>query len=507
MGEPVKRVDEVYACVYAREFPAQAMLRLRPELTGQGCAILDGEPPLQTVCAMNSRARSLGVVRAMTRIELETIPGVTAIQRSRLEETASRAAALEYATTFSPRIEDCSVGHFFCCVLDIAGTEKLFGSPDVLATKLQHGLQSIGIASSVAVSSNFHTAVCLARGASKHTVIFVGAGEEPAALARLPLSVLELSEEHANTFASWGIRTLGMLAALPELELIARMGQVAKRYRELALGASSHHFLPIEEIFDLDECMELDTPVIVLESLLFAMGALLEQLIRRATAHVVALATVTVTLDLEGGGRYTRMVRTALPTNNKLIWIRLFHLELEACPPHAGIIVLSLMADPGHISKVQLGLFSPQLPETGILDLTLARIRGIVGESNAGRPVLKDSHRLDNAGVEMFSVTTCGKSVNKAAKSMAAIRQIRPPEAAIVTLVAMRPEAIIFRARHYVVEHAYGPWFTSGEWWSEDNWGEEQWDLIARADNSSLLCCCLVREIKTNTCHITALYD
>jgi error-prone DNA polymerase len=34
---------ELYACVYAREFPAQALLRLRPELHEKPCVVLEGE--------------------------------------------------------------------------------------------------------------------------------------------------------------------------------------------------------------------------------------------------------------------------------------------------------------------------------------------------------------------------------------------------------------------------------------------------------------------------------
>jgi hypothetical protein len=35
-------------------------------------------------------------------------------------------------------------------------------------------------------------------------------------LASLPLTVLDLTEVRVETFSLWGIRTLGMLAALPE---------------------------------------------------------------------------------------------------------------------------------------------------------------------------------------------------------------------------------------------------------------------------------------------------
>ena len=38
---------ELYACIYAKEFPAQALLRLRPELREKPCVVMEGEPPLQ----------------------------------------------------------------------------------------------------------------------------------------------------------------------------------------------------------------------------------------------------------------------------------------------------------------------------------------------------------------------------------------------------------------------------------------------------------------------------
>ena len=107
----------------------------------------------------------------------------------------------------------------------------------------------------------------------------IPAGEESSALAALPLSVLDMSEEQAETFSLWGIRTLGMLAALPEKELIARMGQEVKCYCQLARGELSHLFLPVETPFVLEEHMELDGPVESLEFLLFAVGVMLEQII------------------------------------------------------------------------------------------------------------------------------------------------------------------------------------------------------------------------------------
>src|SRR5450755_2648747 len=86
---------EQYACLYAREFPAQALLRLRADLREKACAVLEGDPPSQEVCSCNTKARLLGVERGMTPVELETFPSVTVLVRSPLEEAAAKSAMLE----------------------------------------------------------------------------------------------------------------------------------------------------------------------------------------------------------------------------------------------------------------------------------------------------------------------------------------------------------------------------------------------------------------------------
>jgi protein ImuB len=322
-------MNELYACVCAREFPAQALLRLRPELRKRACVVMEGEPPLEQVCSMTRRARALGIACGMTKTEVETFPEAIELARSPQEEAATTAALLECAGGFTPRAEQCSGDGVFLCVLDIAGTERLFGPPQKLTQTLLDRMQALGIAACVAVCRNFHASVALAKGLTRRSPMQVVAeGEESAALAPLPLSVLDLAEQQSEIFALWGIGTLGMLAALPEKELIARMGQDGKRLRQLARGERPHLFQPVEPAFALVERMELDMSVELLDSLLFVIGAMLDQLIVRAQNRILALAAVTVTLGLEGGATHTRTVRPALPTNDKQLWIKLLHLEL-----------------------------------------------------------------------------------------------------------------------------------------------------------------------------------
>ena len=504
MSDPAK----LYACMYAKEFSAQALLRLRPEFQNKPCAVIEGDPPLQFVCSCNRRARALGIEQGMTRVKLDTFPSVVMLKRSRAEEESARTALLECAGRFSPSIEEQSDDSAFLCVIDIAGTERLHGPPARLGKALLDAVEALSIQASVAIASNFDTAVCMARGmtAKRHALV-VPPGEEQTALSNLPLGVLDLTEEQQETLTRWGIRTLEMLQALPEEPLIARMGQEGKRLRQLALGTLPHLFIPIEQAFTLEEVVELDSPVEILESLLFVVGTILQQLIVRAANRTLALASVTISLFLECGGAHTRTVRPALPSNDKQLWLKLLHLDLEAYPPNAAVLSLRITAEPGHPSKTQLGLFSPQLPDASRLDVTLARIRAIVGEESVGSPVLKDTHKPDSFSMKPFSVPSGQASRINSKVSLSALRQLRPPEFVTVTLRDSQPVSLFFRKKRYDIERAYGPWLSSGEWWGEGQWEIQQWDLIARSQEGMLLCCCMIRDPSQNIWQLVALYD
>jgi protein ImuB len=444
----------------------------------------------------------------MTRVEVDTFPNPVVLSRSRETEMVTRAILLECAGAFSPRVEERSQDTTFLCGIDIAGTQSLFGPPGMLARSLVQRVRTVGITARITVSSNFQAAVCLAKGLSSGAVVkVVPPGEEAIALASLPIAVLDLTVPQAETFALWGIHTLGMLTALPERELIARMGQDGKRLRQLARGERPHLFLPVEPPFTLTEKMELDSPVELRELLLFAVGVMLDQLILRAKARILALASVTVTLTLDGGGMHTRTVRPALPSTDKQLWIKLLHLDLEAHPPQAAILAVGLDAEPGSTSKVQLGLFSPQLPEASRLDVTLARIRALVGEDCVGRAVLQDTHAPEGFRMEPFNVSSGDAVVIASSAPHTSMRQLRPPEPVSITLRNSQPVMFFYRERRYAVEHVYGPWLAGGEWWNQTLWGLEQWDLVAHAQDGPMLCCCIVRDLMRNQWQMVALYD
>ena len=501
-------MKNLYASVCIKEFPAQAMLRLRSEIQSCPCVVMEGDPPLEQVCSLNRKACLLGLVPGMTKVEVETFQQITMLKRAAAEEQTAREALLECAGAFSPRVEECSTDGVFVCVIDIAGTEKLFGPAEALAHKLVYETQRLGFSACIAVSSQFHTAVIAAKGLTTNCPVrIIPAGLEKPALADLPLSVLALTPEQADTFSLWGIRTLGALADLPLKGLIARLGQNGKRMHQLAHGMLPHLFQAVEPAFSLSEHLEFDSPVEMLDALLFVVNAMLEQLILRATARVFALASVTITLKLEGGAVHTRTVRPALPTNDRQLWLKLLHLDLEAHPPQAAILATTVSAEPGSTSKVQLGLFSPQLPEPSRLDVTLARINAIVGEENAGCAVLNDTHATDAFRIEPFQVASTRPVIHTSSTVRHVVRQIRPAENISVTTQDNKPKSFFFRECRYTIERAYGPWLSNGDWWKPSLWGHEQWDLVAHEHAGVMLCCCIVRDVLRNEWQMVGLYD
>jgi len=497
--------QELYACVHVAEFPAQALLRLRQELKSQPVVVLDGQAPEEFVCAMNLPAERRGAAIGMTRMEAESLPDFKLLPRSRATEAASRAVLLECAATFSPRIEEVSRGNECGLVLDIAGTTRLFGAPQQLAEQVRTALLQAGFRASIAVGGNFETARLKAKNTRGITII--PQGKEAEALVSLPISELDLKEEPRETFAGWGIRTLGELAQLPTTELVTRMGQEASVWQQLARGAVKHTFQPIEPEISLREICEMEKPVEQVDSLLFVAARMIDCLALRAAGHALALASLQVEMKLDGGSVHRRTIRPALPTIDRKILLKLLQLEIAAHSPPAAVVALTLSAEAGASSKVQMGLFMPQVPEPSRLDVTLARLKSIVGDDRVGSPVLEDSHRPGSFHMEGFAVRSEKNDEHAELQPRIALRRVRPPALVWVTLRAAKPAFFRDHQSRYEVEAAYGPWRTAGCWWTTEGWDDEEWDVLASRSDGARVACLLVRDCHRNEWRLEALYD
>ena len=499
--------EPLYVCVYVPEFPAQALLRLRPELANSAVAVLSGVPPTEQVCSTNARASKQGVMRGMTRAELDSFTGLSVLRRSEAEERVARAVLLEAVGGFTPRVEiQISDAATFVMVLDMAGTTSLFGPAPQSVKNVRRTLTALHFFVQLAASANHHAAVCIAP-AARRAPILIPAGKEKEHLCGLPLSSLNLTVQQANTLALWGLHTLGELAGLPEVELVVRLGQEGKRLRLLARGEHPHLMVPEEPVFALEEFVAFDAPIEILDSLLFVLGPMLDQLLARAQNRSYALASVTVKFGLDGGGEHERTIKPALPVLQREVLLKLLHLDLQAHPSSAGVLSIFVHAEPGDRSKVQLGLFAPQLPEALRLDVTLARIEALVGEERVGRAKLLDGHRPESFTMERFVVPKEAAKKCAGTRYAVALRRCRPPLALLVQHEGQRLAAFSLRGKRYTVQEAYGPWRKSGDWWSAEVWSREEWDVRAASNADDTLLCVITHDLLRHHWQLEALYD
>ena len=146
------------------------------------------------------------------------------------------------------------------------------------------------------------------------------------------------------------------------------------------------------------------------------------------------------------------------------------------------------------------------LPEPGKLDIALARITAIVGEGHVGQAVLDDTHRAGDFHIESFSITTA-EPPTSANPAPLCLRVLRPAERTRVDVLRGLPQQVHFRSRCYLVQEAYGPWLSGGDWWNEAIWGNEQWDVIGKASDSAMQVCRLARDFIQNDWRVAGLYD
>jgi len=161
--------------------------------------------------------------------------------------------------------------------------------------------------------------------------------------------------------------------------------------------------------------------------------------------------------------------------------LKLVRLRLSANPPASAITKIRMTAEAAEPRLTQNGLFLSNFPDVEKLELTLARIANVVGEGNVGMAQRMDSHRPDAFHMSRFLDVkrneAAAESAGEIPRTAMSCRIFRPPLRAKVELEDEKPVRLFFAGLRGDVFTAAGPWKTSGEWWREDAWQQEEWDL------------------------------
>jgi protein ImuB len=522
-----------FACIYVPNFPLMAILRSEPELRVCAVAVLEGKPPLERILTRNDKAASLGIAPGVTKSQAELCSGLVLRPRSALQETAARAALLDCAQSFSPRVEDAACD---TALIDLEGMESLLGPLPEIAHDIHNRATLLGLDANVAVASNADAAMLAARGFSGVTII--PSGQEADKLGSLAVEVLFADEksdekekkERANlileTLSRWGVRNLRNLAALPAVALSERLGQEGLRLQRLARGAALRTLVPVEAPLIFEEAVELEHPVLLLEPLAFLLNRLLEQLCARLGSLALATQELRLSLDLNcfagmdeestNNGipsesddardqsavrtqsfissrqtQFHRTLRLPLPMLDAKLFLKLLQLDLNAHPPGAPVVKIHLAAEPARPRTAQAGLFLPPSPEPEKLELTLARIAAMVGKDRVGALEILDTHHPDGFRMQRFvselaresqrrrpyqaateklsAKKPIEKPICEEKSAVTALRRFRPPLRAAVSLDHGQPVRVVCIKAKEVNGSIL---WKAGPWRSSGDWWE-----------------------------------
>jgi protein ImuB len=170
-------------------------------------------------------------------------------------------------------------------------------------------------------------------------------------------------------------------------------------------------------------------------------------------------------------------------------------LDLAEHPPHAAVRKVRMEASPARIRFGQGGLFQALAPEPAKLEITMARLRSVVGEKDeqgrdrVGFAAVVDSHKPDS--FQVFRSREEAEAANKASsktesqtRSLLPLSIFRPPIPAKVSLKRRVPEIVSFEGNRAKVLKASGPWRSSGGWWNTaEKWSREEWDVELKMKN------------------------
>ena len=190
-------------------------------------------------------------------------------------------------------------------------------------------------------------------------------------------------------------------------------------------------------------------------------------------------------------------------------------------PPGAPILKIHLAAEPARPRSAQAGLFLPPSPEPEKLELTLARIAALVGESRVGSLVLLDTHRDEGFRMRRFASGTAQEKPTQKNRlrqtsepaeeksTIAALRRFRPPLRATVTLENGELKRVVCSKKKEVQGNVLwkaGPWRSSGDWWDREAWSRDEWDIaLQNAENIALYR--LVHDLLGGSWFVEGTYD
>ena len=503
----------MFAVLHITDFALHAVLRTEPGLAGRPAALFANASKKSAVLAANITARAGGVEPGMTAPQaVARCPALVIRTPNPTAENEARAALLAVGFTLSPAIEDTAPG---ICTADLKGSTT---RPEPLASAAISELAQLGLPTTAGIArtpllalyaarasdrsdrrsepvtpeftlfesppdeatatpNSFADPTCAGSGATGVVVVT----DEKTFLSPLPLATADPAPELADVFASWGVRSLGDLTALPRDEIVRRFGAAGLALWKRATGGDLRplHLVTLSQTFTA--AMDFEDEIETLEPLLFILRRFIDRLglELRASQHVAA--EIELTLRLTDDTRHARSFRLPEPTADAEILFRTLHTHLESLQTAAAISTIELRLIPTRPLVRQHGLFDTGLRDPHGFAETLARVAALVNADRVGTPQREDTHRPDAVKLVPPPAVVPPPAEPPVHPSPGLpLRRFRPPLPATLefTQRERKPTYLFTDQFRGEIAHIRGPWRSSGDWWQKDRaWQRTEYDV------------------------------
>jgi len=251
------------------------------------------------VVAANACARAAGIRRdQLISAALAFAPGVVLRDRDASAEAAALAEVATLLLAFTPQV---SIALPDAVLAEIEGSVRLFGGLTPLLERLAQCVQRRGYGTRMALAPTPTAALLLARAGLAEPVL--DRHGLAAALAPLPLALLDFEAGTLATLKAAGVTTFGAAQALPRAGLARRFDQNVVDTLDRALGRAPDPRMPYAPPPRFERKLALPAPVDNVEALGFGVNRLVSELAGWLLARGLGVVRLSLALTHE---RYVR---------------------------------------------------------------------------------------------------------------------------------------------------------------------------------------------------------
>ena len=460
----------MYAVIQIPVFPLQALLRRMRKRPRGPLAVLDESGEQSYVICTNKLASRHEVIEGMRPAKaLARCRGLQLLTRSEDAEEESERLLLLLAQTLSPRIERTELG---TATVDLKGADPK--KQKTRCEALIERIRSRGLFARIGIADTPDHALWAATQAQ--WVLEVR--KVDAFLKQLPLDMLRTRFELITILEGWGIHDLSRFKQLPREEVGARLGQEGLNLWDAVSGRRVRPLRHYHGKPQFIRKLELDYRVENMEALLFILKRFVDELaIELQVAHKAAFI-FKIYLQLENKQVQKKTIEVPVASSRASTLFRILETALENFQTQGPIIGVYLKLETADALARQGDLFAVAMEDVVGFAETADRIAALVGPGRSGSPRLNDTWRPDSFRLEKLDTEVPTFEEEEAVETLISLplNRFRPPRPIQVYLQEEVPESIEGQISGQVVK-AKGPWTSSSDWWDQQPWSREEWDV------------------------------